>query len=588
MKKRFLHTFLFLLLPLYPAWTCLFGCTAPNSPASTSKRWKDPGPFLEALSLIERGRTREATRILAPSWVERFAPLILKTRPGPLLPGPWGFSRAAGDKVYLFIRNWQPGYLMQFPNTELPLVKNSWRSLTGGKVKIRWATGVEVFMDRADRDPVATVVVYRVKGDAERMHKIRVPDWTDPTLNAPPEAVRAWRKLKFGMFLHWGPCSVAGKEISWSRRGSKMGRIRYGGSGVDGKYKRDPSYDSLFKKFNPTKFDARAWVRLAKEAGMKYMVLIAKHHDGFCMFDSKFTDYDITATPYGKDIAGLLARACHEAGMKLGWYYSPRDWYHPDFGRTDTHWRYCRYYLAQLRELCSNYGEVEILWFDCLDSPQYLWGDTPEKSVRLVRKLQPRIVINDRAGLRGDFDTPEGRIGRFERERPWETCATISSGWSWHPGKKAKSLEKLLGMLVAVAGRDGNLLLNVPPRPDGTFEPDQVARLKEIGAWLAGYGDSIYGTRGGPFLPARKFASTCKGDRVFLHLLSGRKEVRLPAFPAKILSARILGGGDAALEKAPSGGTVVRPGRLRPIDTIVVLRLDRPALDLPVVPLPAR
>ncbi len=574
---------------LSPFLLCLaaFACKAPGRPSRAGGEWKDPAPVQEALTLVEAGRTEEAGKVLDPGWVGRFAPLIRSTRPGPLLPGPWGFSRAAGDKVYLFIRNWQPGYLMQFPNTELPLVKNSWRSLSGGKVKIRWATGVQVFMDRSERDPVCTVIEYQVKGNAEKMHKVKVPDWRDPALNAPPAAIRAWRKLKFGMFLHWGPCSVAGREIGWSRRGSKMGRIRYGGSGVDGTYKKDPVYDSLYRKFDPVKFDATAWVKLAKAAGMKYMVLIAKHHDGFCMFDSKVTDYHLMSTPYHKDIAGLLAKACHRLGMKIGWYYSPRDWYHPDFGRTKTHRRYCKYYLEQLKELCSNYGRVDILWFDCLDSPQYLWGDTPQKSVRLVRRLQPDIVINDRAGLRGDFDTPEGRIGRFERERPWETCATISSGWSWHPGKKAKSLEKLLGMLVKIAGRDGNFLLNVPPRPDGTFEPDQVERLEEIGAWLKKYGESIYGTRGGPFLPARKFASTCKGRKIYLHLLSGRKEVVLPGLPARVLSARVLGGGKVSMQAGP-GRILLRVEAPRPIDTIVVLHLDRPALSLPVLPLPPR
>ncbi len=563
------------------------GCRGPGTPLAEGSRWKDPAPLQKALSLIEAGKVEEAGRVLDPGWVKRFAPLVRATRPGWLLPGPWGFSRAAGDRVYLFIRNWQPGYLMQFPNTELPILKRSWRSLSGGKVSIHWATGIEVFMDRKDRDPICTVIEYRVKGDAEKMHKVRVPDWRDPALNAPPEAVAAWRKLKFGMFLHWGPCSVAGREISWSRKGSKMGRIRYGGSGVDGVYKKDPVYDSLYKKFDPVKFDADRWADLALQAGMKYMVLITKHHDGFCMFDSKVTDNDIMSTPYKKDVAGLLARACHSRGLKLGWYYSPRDWYHPDFGRTKTHWRYCRYYLAQLEELCSNYGKVDILWFDCLDSPQYLWGDTPEKSIRLVRRLQPEIVINDRSGLRGDFDTPEGRIGRFERERPWETCATISSGWSWHPGKKARSLESLLGMLVKIAGRDGNFLLNVPPRPDGTFEPDQVARLKEMGAWLKKYGDSIYATRGGPFLPGRNFASTCKDRRIFLHLMRGRKKVILPRFPARILSARILGRGPVKRVETPEGISL-QVDRPRPIDTIVELTLDRQALSLPVLPIQTR
>jgi len=313
---------------------------------------------------------------------------------------------------------------------------------------------------------------------------------------------------------------------------------------------------------------------MAKAAGMKYMIPIMKHHDGFCMFGTATTDHNILSTPYGKDTAKELADACHKNGLKLGWYYSPRDWYDRDFGRESTHDKYCEMYLTHLKELCSNYGQIDMLWFDCLDSPQYLWKNTPEESVRLIRKLQPGIVINDRSGLRGDFDTPEGRIGGFDRERPWETCISITQGWSWHPNTTTCPLKTLIQQLVNTVGRDGNLLLNVPPKADGTFEPDKVARLKEMGVWLEKNGESIYGTRGGPFLPAKNFASTCKDHKIYLHLLNGRKEIAIPDLKEKVVSVKLLDGNPLAVVKRDGGNTIrLDDKNVNDTDTIVLVEL---------------
>ena len=177
--------------------------------------------------------------------------------------------------------------------------------------------------------------------------------------------------------------------------------------------------------------------------------------------------------------------------------------------------------------------------------------------------------------MAGDFDTPEGRIGAFDRERPWETCISITQGWSWHPNATATPLKKLVQQLVNTVGRDGNLLLNVPPKSDGTFEPDNVARLKEMGAWLEKNGESIYDTRGGPFMPAKDFVSTCKDHRIFLHLLNGRKEIALPDLKATIVSARLLDGGPLAVVKR-DGGSILQldDKNLNDIDTIIVVELD--------------
>ena len=550
---------------------------ASNSVQKSTVAWKDSETFLNAIKLIESGQQEEAAQYISPLWVEKHAELIVNSKPGPLLSGQWGFSRAKRDKVYLFIRNWQPGHLMQLPNTELAITKDSCRSLTGGKVKLKWAIGTEIFMDRSERDPVATVIEYTVEGDAEKLHKVSVPDWRDQELNAPGEAVKAWREMRFGLFVHWGPCSVAGTEIGWSRRGSKMGRLRYYGSGVNGVYKADPVYDNLYKQFNPINFDGDAWAKMAKDAGIKYIVMIIKHHDGFCMYDSKVTDYDIMATPYGKDITKELAAACHRQGLKLGFYYSPRDWYHTDFGREATQDKYNEFYLEQLRELATNYGKVDIFWYDCLDSPQYLWKDVPEQSTRMLRRLQPGIILNDRGGLRGDFDTPEQSIGAFERERPWETCATIGSGWSWNAktSEGTKSLRQCLHMLINTAGRDGNLLLNVAPRADGTFEPVQAKRLAGIGQWMKKYGHTIYGTRGGPILPSKGFVSTCKGDKVYLHLMNSQQSLLLPDLGCKVLSANCLNGGKAVLEmQEDCHKLTLEEAPEDEIDLIVELELD--------------
>jgi alpha-L-fucosidase len=313
-------------------------------------------------------------------------------------------------------------------------------------------------------------------------------------LSANPETIARWRQLKFGLFVHWGPVSLKGTEIGWSRGGQRRGhRTKSNPNGIPVEV-----YDNLYKEFNPVKFDARQWVEIAKAAGMRYMVFTTKHHDGFSMFDSKLTDYKITSpqSPFGRDVVGELADACHEAGLWWGIYYSPVDWHHPDY-RTENHARYIRFLHGQIRELLANYGRVDIMWFDGLGGSARDWDSEP--LFKMIRSLQPEIIINNRGGLPGDYDTPEQRIGGMQVDRPWETCMTICRQWAWKPDDELKSLAQCVQTLVKVVGGDGNLLLNVGPMPDGRIEPRQVERLKEIGQWLQEYGQSIYETRGGPF-----------------------------------------------------------------------------------------
>ncbi|GAB6164489.1 hypothetical protein JCM19992_04890 [Thermostilla marina] len=397
-----------------------------------------------------------------------------------------------------------------------------------------------------------------------------VPDY----MNAPPERIEAWRKLKFGMFIHWGPVSLKGTEIGWSRGGERRGhRTQRNPNGIPVEV-----YDNLYKEFNPVNFDADEWAAIAKRAGMRYMVFTTKHHDGFCMFDTQQTDYKITSpeSPFGRDVVKELADACHRAGLWWGCYYSPPDWHHPDY-RTERHDKYIAYLHAQIRELLTNYGQVDILWFDGLGGKPEDW-DSP-RLFRMIRELQPQILINNRAGLPADFDTPEQRIGRMQTDRPWETCMTICTQWAWKPNDRMKSLEECIHTLVRVVGGDGNLLFNVGPMPDGRIEPRQVERLEQIGDWLARNGESIYDTRGGPFPRTDVVASTYRGNTVYLHVLSPDAfPVTLPAIDTKIVSQRLLSGGDVSVRQSADGIVVDVPEQNRDaIDTIIVLQLESPA-----------
>ena len=237
-----------------------------------------------------------------------------------------------------------------------------------------------------------------------------------------------WREARFGLFLHWGPVSLEGTEIGWSRAGERRG-YPYG----PGKEVPVEIYDNLYKKFNPTYYNPEEWVALTRAAGMKYVVLTARHHDGFSMFDTQVSKYKITSpeSPYRRDIVKALAEACHKAGMHLGSYYSQPDWHHLDAFTPGRHDRCKAYLRAQLTELLSHYGKVDYLFFDGLspDHPANAYGGSALNE--LARQLQPQIILNDRNGSPSDFDTPEQTIGGFRIDRPWETCMTLGDQWAY-------------------------------------------------------------------------------------------------------------------------------------------------------------
>ena len=392
-------------------------------------------------------------------------------------------------------------------------------------------------------------------------------------VSATPAAIKNWQDARFGMFIHWGPVSLKGTEIGWSR----------------GNQVPIAEYDNLYKQFNPTKFDADEWVAVAKAAGMKYMVLTTKHHDGFCLWDTKQTDYNIMNTPFKRDVVKELAAACKKGGIAFGTYYSTCDWHHPDFPLTSPGGktvrdksdldRYTEYLKAQTRELLTNYGPLFTLWYDV---PQKFDAKRGAGVINMARAIQPDIVINNRTGHKGDYDTPEQRIGGFQIDRPWETCMTICQQWAWKPNDKMKSLEECIQTLIRTNGGDGNLLFNVGPQPDGLIEPRQVERLKEMGAWLAKNGEAVYATRGGPWKPSAAMVSTRKGNKIYLHLL-GKVDgpVSVPTLPVAIKSAKLLNG--PAVKTTTADGSLsfeIPANSWDAIDTIIELTIDGDAMAI--------
>ncbi|MBI4658586.1 MAG: alpha-L-fucosidase [Verrucomicrobia bacterium] len=438
---------------------------------------------------------------------------------------------------------------------------------------------------------------FRLAAITEVLVWIGIVQFLRPLEAAPAEmskahakALQHWRDSRFGLFIHWGPVSLKGTEIGWSR----------------GAQVPIEDYDRLCQQFNPSNFNATAWAKTAKAAGMKYVVLTSKHHDGFCIWNTKFTDYNIMNTPFRRDVVKELADACRRQGLVFGLYHSICDWRHPDYplgspgGKTQKTTpnmdRYSGYLKNQLAELIRNYRPLGLLWFDGeWEAP---W--THERGVDLdqfVRSLEPGILINNRVGkgragmagttsagaLPGDFDTPEQRIGNFQNDRPWESCITICRQWAWKPNDRLKSRKECLETLVRTAGGDGNLLLNVGPMPNGEIEARQVERLLEIGRWLKKNGESIYRTRGGPFKPGAWGASTHKGNTIFLHVLKwGEGEtIELPAIEKRILKCSLLNGRRLHWKQTREEvGITVPRGSRDEVDTIIVMKLDGSASDI--------
>ena len=417
------------------------------------------------------------------------------------------------------------------------------------------------------------------------------PNWADKSVSS-QRRLDWWRDAKFGMFVHWDPSSLAMSEISWSKQyyddaGEQLLDNPRPSPGLYGIEEHriwlnwfKPAvpravYDNLPKSFYPGMFDADQFVATAKAAGMKYLVQVTKHHNGFCMWDTKFTEHNVMNTPFGRDILGEMARACERAGLKFGIYYSQRDWHHPDYG-PERMARYNAYMHDQIEELLVKYPNIAMIFFDTeLYYPWQLWDG--EKLFRMIHRLRPQIVINDRCGVPGDFATPEETVGAFNLERDWESCMTFTGFWSWHGFQTPViPFEECLRRLLRCAGGNGNLLMNVGPLPTGQIDPREAERLGRMGAWLGRYGESVYGTRAGPYLPGDYGVSTHRGRTIYVHVLQWPEEgLTLPPPPRPVRSARLLSGGVVRIDMAAGGLRITVPpeDRVEP-DTIVALEME--------------
>lgn len=421
------------------------------------------------------------------------------------------------------------------------------------------------------------------------------------------ETMQWFQKARFGMFIHWTIASVEGLEGSWPimMPGAlpKLGNVT------------DAEYRAFAKRFHPQRFRPEEWIRLAREAGQRYMVFTAKHHDGFAMFDSRYTKYKVTNSPYGKDVLAELSAACAKAGMPLGFYYSPPDLDHPGyrdtsrpakdnyFGEPDrAEWPlYLDYMELQLEELLTRYGSVPVLWFDGFK--QTPWS--PVRFEAVVRRLQPQTLINNRLGSLADFDISEnvfprriptrsrpivqGTPSRIVRSdisdavpsldefRPWEMCIPMNETWTYNPNdKQFKSSAELIRILVEVASRGGNFLLNVGPKADGTIQVEVEERLRDSGQWLRRNGASIYETIYGPIQGHPALRSTARGHQLFLHVFDWPADGRLVVarMPGVIKSANILSTGSAVRLTHDGGATVFHLPAKAPESPLTVIQVN--------------
>jgi alpha-L-fucosidase len=399
---------------------------------------------------------------------------------------------------------------------------------------------------------------------------------------------REWfREARFGLFVHWGVYSVLA-DGEWVMNNRKI---------------RAADYEKVPAFFDPTAYDPAEWVALAKAAGMKYITITSKHHDGFAMWDSRVSDYNVVArTPYKKDVLKMLADECHKQGVKLFFYHSHLDWHSPDYyprgrvgldtGRPDKGdwYRYLDMMDAQLKELLTGYGEIAGIWFDGMwDKPGADWR--LDRTYKLIHDLQPAALVgNNHHGkpLPGeDFqmfekDLPGHNTTGFNESEevgtlPLEMCETMNDSWGFNlADSKYKSTKDLVRLLVKAAGYDANLLLNVGPMPNGRIQPEFGTRLREVGEWLRENGDAIYGTRGGPVPPRDWGVTTWKGNRVFVHVLEWPDRVlALPKLPKAVRAVSYLKDGSRLTFDAKGEALLLNLGD-RPrdaYDTVVVLDL---------------
>ena len=411
---------------------------------------------------------------------------------------------------------------------------------------------------------------------------------------------------RFGMFIHFGAYSLAARH-EWVKNYENIS---------------DADYQKYVENFDPDLFDAKAWVKAAKDAGMKYIVLTTKHHEGFCLFDSKYTDYKSTKTPFGRDIVKEFADACHEAGIRCGFYYSLLDWHHPDY--TKDYWypgckgktvaefaelnkgrdfsKYVDYLHNQVREILTNYGKVDILWYDfSCQKPDEPWWDTFKHTedwkgvelMELTRKLQPGIIVNDRLGhaVPADVVTPEQqKTGKWPMRNgkpapSWETCQTFSGSWGYYRDETTwKSVRQLLVMIIDNVSKGGNTILNVGPTARGDFDPRAKDRLAGIGKWMKYNGRAIYGCG-----PAPKGIAAPEGtlltynnekNRLYVHLVDYPIASLPIKFADRVKYAQFLHDASEIKVKVPLN---VSGFPRKDVDPSFILPVVKPDVEIPVI-----
>ena len=412
------------------------------------------------------------------------------------------------------------------------------------------------------------------------------------------EARKWFQEAKFGLFVHWGVYSILG-DGEWVMNNQNIA--------ID-------EYEILPSFFNPIDFDAEAWVTMAKKAGMKYITITSRHHDGFSMFDSKATDYDIVdATPYGKDVLKALAEECRKQDIKLFFYYSLLDWNRDDYfprgrtgneipGRGSGSWEdYIAFMKIQLTELLTNYGDIGGIWFDG-HWDQKEWDGEKfgklkvdwhyDEIYRLIHELQPKALIgnNHHIGvingedfqmfekdLPGKNTTGWGTASDQIGSVPLEVCETINGSWGFNlQDRKHKSDKELIHYLIKAAGYGSNMLLNVGPMPNGKIQPKHQNSLEAIGKWLSSNAKTIYGTQRGPIEPTDDFVSTQKGKTVYLHLLNPKLNIiHMGSVPVKIKNIRSLKTQNSVPFRNDKFGLVIDVSKLVKdhIDTVIQIEL---------------
>lgn len=413
------------------------------------------------------------------------------------------------------------------------------------------------------------------------------------------------RNDRFGLFIHWGIYSVPARG-EWVKNQERV---------------RDRDYEIYFTHFEPDLYDPSAWAREAANAGMRYFVVTTKHHDGFCLWDSRLTDYKAPNTPAGRDLLRPMVDAFRSEGLKVGFYYSLLDWHHPefpvdgfhpqrddeDFKRRNAHRdisKYRPYLHGQVRELLTQYGKVDYLFFDFSYGPTQhpeIWGGKAredwgaEELLKLARELQPDIVVNDRLDLPGDVTTPE----QYQPASPmpltgtqsmWEANQTLNGSWGYDRDNcNWKTPEMLVKMLVDGVSKDGNFLLNVGPTARGEFDDHAVEILRTIGSWIRRHGDAVYGCGPASFAPPADCRYTAKGDRLFLHVFSWPfGHIHLSGLGGRVEFARFVHDrSELQWEEIDPSQTAntIRMGGL-PADTVTLkVPVRRPDVLVPVVEL---